>query len=189
MTIDIAPDCAGLGLLADFSATPNPVELEQAGLVSFTNLSANASTYFWDFGDNTTSDAFEPVHAYGNTGAFTVTLTASAFGCTDTATLDITVLTSTDTSGLVGRADEQALTAVVYPNPTSGKLTVDVQHASGAALMLTLYDLTGREVLHQQYDSANRHTEQLDLKALPSGVYQLQLKTEHGSLIQRIVKQ
>ncbi len=44
--------------------------------VFFTNLSQNATMFFWDFGDNTTSTEENPVHLYSTSGTFTVTLTA-----------------------------------------------------------------------------------------------------------------
>jgi gliding motility-associated-like protein len=52
--------------------------------VYFVNLSENAFTLLWDFGDGTTSTEFEPVHEYSKTGAFKVALKINtAFNCTD----------------------------------------------------------------------------------------------------------
>lgn len=45
--------------------------------VNFTNLSLNATQYFWDFGDGFTSTAVNPVHLYTDTGTFQVMLIAS----------------------------------------------------------------------------------------------------------------
>lgn len=58
--------------------------------VHFDNLShANGGTdivnYFWDFGDGTTSTAFEPSHTYTQAGGVTVTLTVTnKCGCSET---------------------------------------------------------------------------------------------------------
>jgi len=54
--------------------------------VQFTNASAGATDYLWDFGDSTTSTDINPVHTYTKTGAFTVRLIAfnGAGGCGDT---------------------------------------------------------------------------------------------------------
>lgn len=53
--------------------------------VLFSNYSAGAEEYFWDFGDGTTSDEFEPEHVYGDTGTYYVTLIANpGFACSDT---------------------------------------------------------------------------------------------------------
>ena len=48
------------------------------------NLSRDASTYQWDFGDGTESLAFEPAHAYSQSDSFTITLVAYNGICSDT---------------------------------------------------------------------------------------------------------
>ncbi|HRH59775.1 MAG TPA: PKD domain-containing protein, partial [Chitinophagaceae bacterium] len=56
--------------------------------VQFNNTSANASAYFWDFGDGSSSNDISPVHTYNTTGSFTVTLIAiNPGGCNDTLAL------------------------------------------------------------------------------------------------------
>jgi PKD repeat protein len=44
--------------------------------ITFTNLSTNASSYQWSFGDGTTSAASSPTHSYSKTGTYTVQLKA-----------------------------------------------------------------------------------------------------------------
>ena len=54
----------------------------------------NGSTYYWDFGDNTTSTQENPTKEYTQTGIYTVALTVtSPFGCvnTDQANMNITI--------------------------------------------------------------------------------------------------
>ena len=43
--------------------------------VNFTDYSTNAKEYFWDFGDNDTSIAANPIHVYHSKGEFLATLT------------------------------------------------------------------------------------------------------------------
>jgi len=51
----------------------------------FNNISGNASSYFWNFGDGTTSTEENPRHAYTEEGFYSITLIASNdFGCVDT---------------------------------------------------------------------------------------------------------
>ncbi|HRN79454.1 MAG TPA: PKD domain-containing protein [Ferruginibacter sp.] len=55
--------------------------------VNFTNTSAQALSYLWNFGDGNTSTAVNPSHTYTTEGTYTVTLTATnANGCTDRVT-------------------------------------------------------------------------------------------------------
>ncbi|MEZ4909361.1 MAG: peptidylprolyl isomerase [Saprospiraceae bacterium] len=44
--------------------------------IQFKNLSQKADKYFWDFGDGTTSDAYETEHRYIQSGKYTITLKA-----------------------------------------------------------------------------------------------------------------
>lgn len=77
--------------------------------VLFTNLSAYANNYFWNFGDpgspNDTSRFENPTHRYPNTGFYTITLVAvnDTFGCSDTLrrniNISLPVVDFYDTSG------------------------------------------------------------------------------------------
>jgi PKD repeat protein len=66
--------------------------------VTFENLSTNAATYAWDFGDGGTSTAPSPEHVYESSGTYDVTLT----------TLDFEKKTSTKTKGV---------TVMIAPTP------------------------------------------------------------------------
>ncbi|MGZ3931327.1 MAG: PKD domain-containing protein, partial [Bacteroidia bacterium] len=81
---------------AEFSATPWSTSILQPA-VQFTNLSANASTYFWDFGDynspNNNTTAVNPEHDYEMAGTYVVNLVAiNSKGCADTVmhTIEVT---------------------------------------------------------------------------------------------------
>lgn len=66
-TVDYVPDCDGIR-------------------ASFTNLSTDANSYLWDFGDGSVSTEMDPDHIYDYGSSFTAVLTAiSSSGCTDTA--------------------------------------------------------------------------------------------------------
>lgn len=54
-------------------------------VVTFTNTSTDAKTYYWEFGDGATSSEMSPVHTYTSTGNYDVVLKVnSAAGYSDT---------------------------------------------------------------------------------------------------------
>lgn len=58
--------------------------LEMNGTINFENLSANASTYQWNFGDGQNGGGTNPTHTYAEPGTYMVTMTAyNSLGCKD----------------------------------------------------------------------------------------------------------
>jgi Zn-dependent metalloprotease len=74
------------GVSAQFSASGTSF-CSIPSVVTFNNLSQNANTFAWNFGDGATSSVANPSHTYTSYGTFTVTLTATGGACgTDTET-------------------------------------------------------------------------------------------------------
>ena len=74
-------------VVAGFTYTLN----EETGLVTFINISENANTYEWSFGDNTNSTEINPVHIYAS-GTYTVVLKSKNHsGASDTFESVITI--------------------------------------------------------------------------------------------------
>lgn len=74
----------------------------------------------------------------------------------------------------------------VYPNPATDRIRIDFadqKHTVSA----TLVDVTGKTWLTKSFKATE--AKQLNLEAMPKGVYLLQLQTEAGSTVKRIVKQ
>ncbi|MFY9311609.1 MAG: PKD domain-containing protein [Bacteroidia bacterium] len=68
---------------ADFSSSSSSTC--SPALVNFTDLSLNAVSWLWDFGDGSTSVNQNPGHVYNIPGPYTVSLiTTNVFGCSDT---------------------------------------------------------------------------------------------------------
>jgi gliding motility-associated-like protein len=72
---------------AAFAVTPNTVSVPGEPVYCL-NLSANATSYAWDFGDGSTSTEENPLHYYQEEGDYDVTLVAiNENGCSDTLLL------------------------------------------------------------------------------------------------------
>lgn len=65
----------------------------------------------------------------------------------------------------------------IYPNPTTGKVSIDVENFTSAEVM----DITGRTVM-----TSNEST--IDMSNLNNGVYMIRVNTANGSATQKIVK-
>ena len=87
------------------SFTANPMSGDAPLTVSFTNTSSGepTPTYTWDFGDMQGSNAINPSHTYTSAGTYTVNLTASNSGGSDSADpVTITVTPASPPTNLVG---------------------------------------------------------------------------------------
>ena len=73
---------AGMQPIADFEA--DTTYSCASGQIMFTNLSQNADSAFWIFGDGGSSTAWEPTYQFQDTGWMSVTLIAFDRGCPDT---------------------------------------------------------------------------------------------------------
>jgi WD40 repeat protein len=75
--------------------------------------------------------------------------------------------------------DEQAVVAYITP---SGEMVVK----SGAEMLsLALYDISGKRLMHT---SASSNSTSLSVTGIPSGVYLLQITTEQGIVVKKIIK-
>ncbi|NBX37985.1 MAG: PKD domain-containing protein, partial [Flavobacteriia bacterium] len=65
-----------LSTLDAIIAQPSPLICIPQPVV-FTNNSVNGNSFFWDFGDNTSSNQFQPSHLYASAGVYNVSLIVS----------------------------------------------------------------------------------------------------------------
>jgi len=100
--------------------------------VSFTNLSANATSYIWDFGDGNNSTNSNPINLYTNGGSFTVTLTALGAGGTNSIVRTNYILVIEPPHLVVGPANLDF--GIVFTGLTSQAAFV-ISNAGGATLV------------------------------------------------------
>ena len=73
----------------------NPIVYNDKSTVHFTNTSTGASSFFWDFGDGTSSVQKDPSHDFAVTGPRTILLEGyNDFGCSDTTSARVKVVNS-----------------------------------------------------------------------------------------------
>ncbi len=137
---------------ADFTATPTSGCAPLT--VDFTDQSTgDIDSWSWDFGDGGTSTAQNPSHTYNNVGTYTVSLTVTGPGGSDTATkTDYITVSTTPTADFVG-------------SPTSGDapLTVNFTDQSSGVPTSWSWDFGDGNTSTEQnpshtYDAAGTYT-------------------------------
>lgn len=111
-------DLDNKGVIADFRPDPDTAGCAPQ-FIQFINESEGGNTYFWNFGDNTTSTQFSPSHNYPLPGTYTVTLIA-----VDSTTCNI--------------ADTVSRVIEVLPIPTAF-VTPDTAICEGESISLTAF--------------------------------------------------
>jgi PKD repeat protein len=107
----------GSAPVAGFSSTSN------GAVVSFTNSSTNATSYSWDFGDNSGSSEANPVHTYAADGVYTVVLSATNSCGTVTTTQTVTVTTAPSANFTAGNTSGCGPLQVIFENTSSENVT------------------------------------------------------------------
>ncbi len=149
-------------------------------IVVFTNNSQNATSYWWDFGDGTTSTDMNPYHYYPVPGDYTVMLVAANEHCDpDTATVLISVVSGTDEQGY-------SRDITVSPNPASGYIyiTATGTFAMNAVKKVEILSADGKtiRVLKDWYGRP------VDISGLPAGAYYLRFTTDKEMTVLKFVK-
>jgi len=144
--------------------------------VTFSNTSVGATSYSWDIGGFVSNDV-NPIYSFPSNGQYAVVLTANNQGCTSTYTQTITI------SGVGIETAEMSDNLMVYPNPTTGMITIQLNgQVSNAKLFIS--DMMGRVVFQKVIREIK---ESLDLTSLSPGIYELQINNENKTIHQRIV--
>lgn len=80
--------------------------------------------------------------------------------------------------------DENPFGVFIYPNPSEGQFTI--YNEGGQLFTITVFDLSGRVVYTGQLNNTNNQL--IDLTDKADGTYILELATESGKHVQRVVK-
>lgn len=165
------------------SPTPGFAFTQNNLQVTFNNLSLDATTFLWLFGDGQTDTAPNPIHNYATAGTYQVTLNALNECGTESSTKTI-VLTS-------GTVEQTGLSAIqIQPNPNSGNFTLQIDNTkSNANTTISLLDPTGRLLLAQKTQAipTGRTIIHFEQQPLSAGVYPLVIQTDRGSLTLHVI--
>lgn len=155
--------------------------LEKGGIV-FTNQSENASSFLWEFGNGTTAETVDASYFYEERGEYEVTLTALN-GCgTDSYSQTIQVVTAVE-------EEIVAKNFKIFPNPTTGLLSIEIANKTLPLSTIRLFDAGGRELFHKklEMETGQGSVYQLDLRGFKKGIYVLQLQSPATTVSRRLI--
>lgn len=160
-----------LPVIATFTTPKDTFNLTEA--VSFSNNSANAMNYAWDFGDGSSSTQATPTYTFAQVGDYLVTLIASAQSstCADTTQKRITI--TGITTSIADISDENNIK--IWTNSSS--LMIDLANNEGYAL-LEIHNLLGEVVFTKSIENVQLHN--INTTNWNSSVYLISLIKANG---------
>lgn len=154
---------------ANFSYTDNN------GTVTFIDLSSNATSWFWDFGDGSTSTAQNPTHVYAQSNNYTVTLVVNGqTSCSATESVSAVVGIDELSGSEIGM--------LLTPNPTKGNTTLQLSGNLSDDSDILIYAADGRLVEELRL-LAGTQTMEVATSRFSQGLYWVVLKPDNGTVV------
>lgn len=132
--------------------------------IQMSNKSKYATSYFWDFGDGTSSTLKNPVHTFPDlvNQSYTVTMIATNYCSSDTVIFQVGKVTSLQVP--------ISSVANIFPNPAKEMLSINLLNQGNSEVKLM--DVSGKTVIESNFTD----NIQIPLTNLETGVYLLQLR-------------
>jgi hypothetical protein len=156
------------------------IEMGEHQTVVLHDKSIMAENWVLELGDGTVHNGqfTSLTHTYGQPGSYEICLKVSdlAGNCTDQYCMKVNFdKTDTNEAG-------NGLSVTVAPNPADDILSVHVKEATSSAVCL--YDAYGRQVLSTNVAGPDF---EISVANLPAGVYWLQVATDRGKAVKKVV--
>jgi len=150
----------------------NPVTIQ------FNATVANATGVSWVFSNGGIATGASTVQTFGTNGPASAVATATNDCGSANTTLNFSV----------GLSDQFVSSMRIFPNPTSGLVRVEFPMPSAGTAEVRVLSLTGAQLSWTKGQfNAGTSTLDLDLRALASGIYLLEVQTEEAIGVQRVV--
>jgi PKD repeat protein len=150
--------------------------------VAFSDMSADATSYLWTFGDGDSSTAANPTHVYPGPSKYRVQLLVTN-ACGEDLYEDVISI-----GALPGFEENlEAGQFNVYPNPNSGDFTVSL-NAEGGDYTLEVLTLEGKSIFMNEVNDVQPglNNYEVSLDGLASGVYFVKVTGAENSQVQKI---
>jgi PKD repeat protein len=151
--------------------------------VTFSDNSLGASGVTWDFGDGNSSTSANPVYTYSTAGTYSVTLTALSSGCGDDVIVtDIIV----NPNGINNIANNNPFRLSVAPNPVEDMALINYSTTTTTSLVMT--NALGEKVYNTELKASNNNKQTIDMSAMKSGLYFIQMTNQSATSTAKVMK-
>ncbi len=162
---------------------PNFTYADSCLQIQLTNLSLDADSFQWSFGNGYGSSEASPTYIYPQAGTYTVQLIASNQYTSDTIAFDVTV-TQCVLPGISNPANTSSIR--ISPNPISGKALLQYP-STFAGGVLEIIDINGKTL--SKINLPQTDTYSFDKGNLAAGVYYLRISQQKKMISEKIVVQ
>ncbi|MBN4066148.1 choice-of-anchor B family protein, partial [Candidatus Amoebophilus asiaticus] len=167
---------ANFGYQQDTSAIPEKN-------ITFSDSSAGATSYLWEFGDGSKDTTSNPQHTYADTGKYTVCLTVTNDCGSDISCKDIYIPLLIGISSI-----DNTQYFNIYPNPTTLKsIFIEAGTPIHSALNIKMYNTLGELIYSNALREGLLDKHKIDIADQPEGVYYLQLSSVDAVLTRKII--
>ncbi len=179
------------GVTAGYSASPTSGTVPLT--VQFSDSSAGSiKSWFWDFGDGNTSTEQNPSHTYETADTFTVSLTVTGPGGSDTETKEKYIIMTNPVSVMDNEKVLPTSFAVYqnYPNPFNPNTQIEYDVQEPFKVYMVIYNLNGQVVkeLVNSYQQPGKYFINVNMQEIPSGIYFYEIQIGDFQAIKKMVK-
>jgi hypothetical protein len=139
---------------------------------------ANAVSYEWFLNGNLMPNSFEPQISATQSGRYTVRIT-DRNGCRSSSDVYNHTLVSSEEEFFINGFK-------IYPNPTSGSLFLE--SSVEKITKIQVHDITGRQI-NAKIEQFQSQQFSIDISAFAAGTYFVEIQTDKGLRMKKIVKQ
>lgn len=159
--------------VADFSF------VQEDGYFQFTDLSLNATSWNWDFGDGYYSSLQNPVHQYLSSGLYSVCLTVENSCGTDTKCDTVRPIISHSPNKMTENVN-------IYPNPTNGLTKISIGKRHTELVNINISDFRGKTILAGRRQLNGKDYFTIDFSDFVQGIYIIRLESDNINETQKI---
>jgi PKD repeat protein len=155
--------------------------------IQFTNNSTgNNLNYNWDFGDGQFSTDINPIHSYETKDWYLTCLTVSGSGGTDVICKNVSAIAN---STSINNKFETINISMVYPNPFSDLLKVELNSKVNSKVIIKLLDFSGKIIVQKEVETTTgNNLINLETANISSGMYFLNITSDDFIKTIKLVK-